>query len=174
MTDYIRPLVQVDIARPDHALPLAGGWGWFTHVEILSRAAAPRVVPAEVIEAGQLAPLTCARAPIAGLSMGGGHALQFGVNNLDKFDWIAGFSSSIEKQKVNETFEAKTKELQANKHWLWLGCGKDDFLIQDTKNLDKWLTENKIEHQTLMGEGAHNWYCWRGYLEKIMAELFAK
>lgn len=69
MTGYIRPLVQVDIARPDHALPLAGGWGWFTHVEILSRAAAPRVVPAEIVEADQLAPLTCARAPVAGLSM---------------------------------------------------------------------------------------------------------
>ncbi|GFE48730.1 dihydropteroate synthase [Roseobacter cerasinus] len=69
MTDYIRPLVQVDIARPDHALPLAGGWGWFTHVEILSRAAAPRVVPAEAVEADRLPPLTRARAPIAGLSM---------------------------------------------------------------------------------------------------------
>jgi len=111
---------------------------------------------------------------IAGLSMGGGHALQFGVNHLDKFGWIAGFSSSIDKQKVDEVFKAKTKELQANKNWLWLGCGKDDFLYQETVGLDKWLTENKIEHEVLLGEGAHNWRCWRGYIENVLDVIFVK
>ena len=44
MTDYFRPLVQIGPARPDTAVSLAGGWGWFTHAEVLSRHAPPRVL----------------------------------------------------------------------------------------------------------------------------------
>lgn len=42
--DYLRPIPLNDVARPDGALPVAGGWGWFTHVELLARGAAPRIV----------------------------------------------------------------------------------------------------------------------------------
>ncbi len=66
---YVRPLVQTGAARPDDALPLAGGWGWFTHVELLSRGAVPRVRPAPDAPAETLARLTAPRADWAGLSM---------------------------------------------------------------------------------------------------------
>lgn len=69
MSLYYRPIVQVDVARPADALPLAGGWGCFTHVEVLSRGAAPRVVPAREVSDADLAPLIRIRAPIAGLTM---------------------------------------------------------------------------------------------------------
>ena len=46
---YFRPIVQCGVARPSGALALAGGWGWFSHVEVLQRGATP-----EVIEAAQL------------------------------------------------------------------------------------------------------------------------
>lgn len=111
---------------------------------------------------------------VAGLSMGGGQALQIGINNSEKFKWIAGLSSSIMKQKVDETAMSNLKALKENKHWIWLGCGRDDFLLEDTKQFDKWLTENNIDHKTRLTEGAHNWRCWRGYLEEIMAEIFAE
>lgn len=32
---------------------------------------------------------------IAGLSMGGGQSLNFGLGNLDKFAWVGGFSSAL-------------------------------------------------------------------------------
>ncbi|MCR8825902.1 dihydropteroate synthase [Pseudosulfitobacter koreensis] len=66
MTQYFRPLVQVGSARPDDAQALAGGWGWFTHVEILERDRAPVVIPATQCD-GDLAPLTSDRPAIAGL-----------------------------------------------------------------------------------------------------------
>jgi len=69
MTDYFRPLVQIGPARPDAAVPLAGGWGWFTHAEVLSRSASSRVVPAANIPASVLARLTAARTEIASLSL---------------------------------------------------------------------------------------------------------
>ncbi len=66
---YARPLVQSGTARPDGAVPLAGGPLWFTHVEVLARRA-----PHRVVEAGQLAPevlnrLSAARAPVCGLDL---------------------------------------------------------------------------------------------------------
>ena len=39
---------------------------------------------------------------IAGLSMGGGQALNFGLANLDVFAWIGGFSCCTEYQNAGE------------------------------------------------------------------------
>ncbi|SIN82993.1 dihydropteroate synthase [Vannielia litorea] len=66
---YVRPLVQVDPARPEGAVTLAGGWCWFDRVEVLSREAPPAVLPVQALTAQELAPLTAPRAPVAGLSM---------------------------------------------------------------------------------------------------------
>ncbi|WP_299691321.1 dihydropteroate synthase [uncultured Tateyamaria sp.] len=40
---YVRPLMQAGPARPDDAVPF--GFGWFTHVEVLSRENAPQILP---------------------------------------------------------------------------------------------------------------------------------
>ncbi|WP_295314361.1 dihydropteroate synthase [Roseobacter sp.] len=70
MKRYIRPLPQSGPGRPVDALDLAGGWTWFTHVEVLSRAAAPQVMPASELSGPELQRLTGSRAPVAGLSFG--------------------------------------------------------------------------------------------------------
>lgn len=69
MTLYYRPIAQTDPARPDGALPLAGTWAWFTHVEELARGRAPRVIPTDAVPSDALARLTAPRAPIAGLTL---------------------------------------------------------------------------------------------------------
>jgi len=69
VTFYYRPLVQHGSARPDDALPLAGGPLWFTHVEALARGHAPQVIPADDLPDHDLAPLTAPRAPLAGMAM---------------------------------------------------------------------------------------------------------
>ena len=69
MTEYYRPLVQIGPVRPDTALQLAGGWGWFTHVEMVSRSKTSQVIEAAEIPADVLARLTTKRAAVAGLSM---------------------------------------------------------------------------------------------------------
>ena len=68
MTSYHRPLVQVGPARPEGALTLAGGWGWFTHVEVLSRGQAPHVITADALPATARAALTAPRPAIAELT----------------------------------------------------------------------------------------------------------
>ena len=66
---YYRPLVQVGPQRPAHALSLAGGWGWFTDVEVLQRGQAPSVVPVAEIPVAAQDALTMPRADIGGLTM---------------------------------------------------------------------------------------------------------
>ena len=58
---YYRPIVQSDIARPKNALTLAGGWGWFTHVEILQRGAEPEVAEIGVLPKDAVLALTSER-----------------------------------------------------------------------------------------------------------------
>ncbi len=43
---YYRPVVQCDVARPADAMSLAGGWGWFTHVEVLRRLETSQIIHA--------------------------------------------------------------------------------------------------------------------------------
>jgi dihydropteroate synthase len=69
MQSYFRPLVQTGPGRPDRALALAGGWGWFCEVEILSRDMPPRTIPASETPADVLDRLTRPRAAIAGMGM---------------------------------------------------------------------------------------------------------
>ncbi len=67
---YYRPLPQTGAHRPEDACSLAGGWSWFTHVEVLDRSGASRIVPAAEVPAAALQRLTAPRTPIAGLDMG--------------------------------------------------------------------------------------------------------
>lgn len=66
---YYRPLPQTGPARPDGALPLAGGWAWFERVEVLERGAPPRVAPADALPDELREALTAPRAPVCGLAM---------------------------------------------------------------------------------------------------------
>ncbi len=66
---YTRPIPIADIAAPPDAMPLAGGWCTFTHVEILERGRAPEVVRVAELPPSRLGYLTAPRADFAGLSM---------------------------------------------------------------------------------------------------------
>ncbi|RYI28634.1 MAG: dihydropteroate synthase [Acetobacteraceae bacterium] len=67
--DYFRPIAMTDPARPAGALSLTGGWCWFDRVEVLSRAAGARVIPASEVPAPVLHRLTAKRPDFAGLPM---------------------------------------------------------------------------------------------------------
>lgn len=66
---YFRPIPMSDPARPAGALTLAGGWCWFDRAEVLSRSAAPRIIPAAEVPGDVLHRLTAPRADFAGLAM---------------------------------------------------------------------------------------------------------
>ncbi len=65
---------------------------------------------------------------IAGLSMGGGQSLNFGLGNLDRFAWIGGFSSAP-NTRAPEELVPDPEEARKKIKMLWISCGDNDGLI---------------------------------------------
>ena len=65
---------------------------------------------------------------IAGLSMGGGQSLNFGLGNLDLFAWVGGFSSAP-NTKPPEQLVPHPDETRKKLKLLWISCGDADGLI---------------------------------------------
>lgn len=68
--EYFRPIALRAADRPEGALPLAGGWLWFSHVELLRRDAPARVLPVADLPPEVRDRLSGARPDFAGVPMG--------------------------------------------------------------------------------------------------------
>src|SRR3954451_23300141 len=81
---------------------------------------------------------------LAGLSMGGGQALNFGLNNLDTFAWVGGFSSAPNTRPPADLIKdpAAARKLRL----LYLACGDRDGLLRISNGVHKMLEEKKIPH----------------------------
>jgi enterochelin esterase-like enzyme len=112
---------------------------------------------------------------IVGLSMGGGEALTIGLNHLDLFSYVGGFSAAIGQQAgFAKTFAGLVADPDANKklHLLWVGCGTEDSLFTPNKTFSDFLTTNKVKHTFKQSSGAHTWMVWRRYLNEVGPLLF--
>src|SRR5690606_31681780 len=69
---------------------------------------------------------------IAGLSMGGGQSLNFGLGNLDKFAWVGGFSSAP-NTKAPEMLLPNPEEAKNKLKLLFISCGDEDNLMGITQ-----------------------------------------
>ncbi|MFL6625003.1 MAG: alpha/beta hydrolase [Vitreoscilla sp.] len=65
---------------------------------------------------------------IAGLSMGGGQALNFGLAHLDKFGWVGGFSPAPNTRGIDELIPDPARA-RRELGLLYLSCGNQDGLI---------------------------------------------
>jgi enterochelin esterase family protein len=112
---------------------------------------------------------------IAGLSMGGGQSLSIGLNHLDLFSYVAGFSAALRAGDFAKTYAdlvAKPADSNRKLRLLWVGCGKQDSLFAPAKSFSEFLTERKIKHTFRETEGAHTWMVWRRYLNEVAPQLF--
>lgn len=69
LQEYLRPIAMSDAARPQEALPLAGGPCWFDRVEVLSRSAPPRIIAASDLPEDAQQRLSAARPDFGALSL---------------------------------------------------------------------------------------------------------
>lgn len=110
---------------------------------------------------------------IVGLSMGGGQSLNIGLTHLDTFGWVGGFSSAAPTEKLDETFrELVADAKQGRPRLLWIGIGKNDFLLEQNKTFVGWLETKQIPHTWQLTDGAHEWPVWRRYLGEFLPLLF--
>ncbi len=96
---------------------------------------------------------------IAGFSMGGGQALNFGLGNLNEFAWIGGFSSAPNSKPPKELVPAPAETAKKIK-LLYLSCGDKDGLISFNQNLHRYLKENNVPHVWEVVPGEHNMAVW--------------
>jgi enterochelin esterase-like enzyme len=82
---------------------------------------------------------------IAGLSMGGGQALNFGLGNLDQFAWVGGFSSAP-NTKAPEVLVPDPELAREKLRLLWISCGDEDNLIRFSERTHQYLVKNEVPH----------------------------
>ena len=116
------------------------------------------------------------RRAIFGLSMGGGQALTIGLNNLDLFSHVGGFSSGLGNvanfPKTYAHLIANSEQANKKLRLLWVGCGTEDGAFAASKQFSTFLADNKITHTFRESGGAHTWIVWRRYLNEIAPLLF--
>ena len=124
---------------------------------------------------------------IAGLSMGGMQTLNIGFSHLGDFAYIGVFSSGIfgiaggrGNSQPNRQWEEQHKtvlddpELKKGLRLLWIGCGKDDFLVQTSNATADMLKEHKFDVVSRQSAGGHTWINWRDYLHEFAPLLFVE
>lgn len=108
---------------------------------------------------------------LAGLSMGGGQALNFGLTHLDTFAWIGGFSSAPNTKPAAELVPdpaAATEQLKL----LWLSCGNKDNLIRVSQGVHAYLKEHNVPHVWHVDHHGHDPSHWRNSLYWFAQKLF--
>jgi len=109
---------------------------------------------------------------ITGLSMGGGQGLNFGINNIDKFAWVGGFSSAPNLQQPDALLP-KIQQAKDKLSLLWIGCGDKDNLITGSWNLHLALDKAKMDHVWYVDTGGHEVPVWNNNLY-LMAQMLFK
>lgn len=108
---------------------------------------------------------------LAGLSMGGGQSLNFGLANLDTFAWIGGFSSAPNTKPPAELVpdpENAKKQLKL----LYISCGNKDGLIRISQGVHTYLKEHNVPHIWQVDEHAHDFHHWKNSLYHFSQLIF--
>jgi enterochelin esterase-like enzyme len=108
---------------------------------------------------------------LAGLSMGGGQSLNFGLGNLDTFAWVGGFSSAPNTKPPAELVpdpEKAKKELKL----LYISCGNKDGLIRISQGVHAYLKEKGVPHIWHVDEHAHDFQHWKKALYNFSQLIF--
>jgi enterochelin esterase-like enzyme len=117
---------------------------------------------------------------VAGLSMGGAESLLVGLNHIDDFAYVAGFSSAPlgqgESGNYGSSFPAITAqsapEINSRLRLLWLSCGTEDGLFEPNQKFIAWLKEKGVQPVAVQTPGMHAWMVWRDNLSNFLPLLF--
>jgi enterochelin esterase-like enzyme len=108
---------------------------------------------------------------LAGLSMGGGQSLNFGLGNLDTFAWVGGFSSAPNTKPAAELIPDSEKAKSQLK-LLYISCGNKDGLIRVSQGVHAYLKEKNVPHIWHVDEHAHDFEHWKKALYNFAQLIF--
>jgi enterochelin esterase-like enzyme len=121
---------------------------------------------------------------IAGLSMGGKQAWEFGLEHLESFSAIGSFSAALQLRSKRDPYPAieaacKAKKAELRKlATIYLGCGTSDpvgeqlgadaSLLGTNKRLVDALDTLGVPHTWSPMKGAHTWPVWQACLREFL------
>jgi enterochelin esterase-like enzyme len=108
---------------------------------------------------------------LAGLSMGGGQSLNFGLGNLNTFAWIGAFSAAP-NTKPPEQLVPNPKETTEKLKLLWISCGDKDGLIFISQGVHRYLKEKGVPHIWHVETGGHDFNVWKNDLYLFSQRIF--
>ena len=108
---------------------------------------------------------------LAGLSMGGGQSLNFGLGNLDTFAWVGGFSSAPNTRPAAELVPDAAKAIQQLK-LLYISCGNQDGLLRISQGVHAYLKEKNVPHLWHVDDHAHDFQHWKKALFHFSQLIF--
>jgi enterochelin esterase-like enzyme len=108
---------------------------------------------------------------IAGLSMGGGQALNFGLGHLDTFAWVAGFSPAPNTRSGAELLP-DPGQARSRLALLYLSCGSKDGLISVSQGVHRHLAQQGIAHVWNVDEYGHDRDSWAENLYQFAQRIF--
>lgn len=111
---------------------------------------------------------------LAGLSMGGGQSLNFGLGNLDTFAWVGGFSSAPNTRPPEELLK-NPDEAARKLRLLYIACGDKDRLLKVSQGVHEMLKEKKVPHHyNVIPGGGHDFKVWKSDLYHFSQLLFVE
>jgi enterochelin esterase-like enzyme len=108
---------------------------------------------------------------IAGLSMGGGQSLNFGLGNLDTFAWVGGFSSAPNTKPSAELVPDAAAARQQLK-LIYVSCGNKDGLINISQRVHQTLNGQGVPHIWNVDDCGHDGASWGSNLYHFAQRIF--
>ena len=108
---------------------------------------------------------------LAGLSMGGGQSLNFGLKHLDTFAWVGGFSSAPNTKPPAELV-SDPAAVRVQLKLLYLSCGNKDGLISVSQGVHVYLKQQNIPHIWNVDDHIHDRETWASNLYYFVQRIF--
>ena len=108
---------------------------------------------------------------VAGLSMGGGQSLDFGLGHLETFAYVGGFSSAP-NTRMPEVLVPDPEKATKMLKLLWISGGARDGLLTYGQRTHAYLNEHNVPHVYNVDPGAHDFVTWNNNLYLFAQRLF--
>ncbi len=108
---------------------------------------------------------------LAGLSMGGGQTLNFGLAHIDTFAWLGAFSSAPNTKPPAELVPDPALVREKLK-LLYLSCGNKDGLINFSQGVHVYLKEHGVPHLWNVDDHGHDGETWGSNLYHFTQRIF--
>ncbi len=108
---------------------------------------------------------------LAGLSMGAGQTLDFGLAHLDTFAWLGSFSAAPNTKPPAELIPDPAAVREQLK-LLYLSCGNRDHLLDISQGVHAYLKQHEVPHIWNVDDHAHDPKTWGSNLYHFVQRIF--